>query len=408
MLLKINKLVLFFIIICFISMMIPRVFGIAAGNIFLQDFYAKRIMTVASLPFFLLIIFLSVKNKVTKINRFIILYVIFFIIILINSFIFRNSLKLILLDAFIAMLPIFFYLLVNKSGFKVDDYLKYFGLFLTIACVMVILGFKLQFSYFSLLGIAYVFFLTKFSFKSVIFIIGTPALIMNTLIGKSSLIMIAILVLYFFIFEKTLISKQKKIYLAIVPCVIILIGAIVFWESIKTTGAYINTVYFFRHANFKTFNFTDMSTGHRIYEASVVLKEFSDSNFYINLFGNGLGSTIDLSGTKDVAVAGSNSDLSKVRHIHIGIFAVLYRFGLLGLLIYFTFIYRLFKTCKNILNNSNNYALSLSALYVVVIIFDSFISFPHMMSNFMFWIITFIIFSESDKISLTNKNNLIY
>ena len=149
MLLKINKLVLFFIIICFISMMIPRVFGIAAGNIFLQDFYAKRIMTVASLPFFLLIIFLSVKNKVTKINRFIILYVIFFIIILINSFIFRNSLKLILLDAFIAMLPIFFYLLVNKSGFKVDDYLKYFGLFLTIACVMVILGFKLQFSYFS-------------------------------------------------------------------------------------------------------------------------------------------------------------------------------------------------------------------------------------------------------------------
>jgi len=193
-----------------------------------------------------------------------------------------------------------------------------------------------------------------------------------------------------------------------VPFVIILIGAIVFWESIKTTGAYINTVYFFRHANFKTFNFTDMSTGHRIYEASVVLKEFSDSNFYINLFGNGLGSTIDLSGTNDVAVAGSNSDLSKVRHIHIGIFAVLYRFGLLGLLIYFTFIYRIFKSCKNILNNSNNYALSLSALYVVVIIFDSFISFPHMMSNFMFWIITFIIFSESDKISLTNKNNLIY
>ena len=108
MFLKINKLVLFFIVICFISMMIPRVLNLADGNIFLQDFYAKRIMTIASLPFFLLIIFLSVKNKVTKINRNIILYIIFFIIILINSFIFRNSLKLILLDAFIAMLPIFF------------------------------------------------------------------------------------------------------------------------------------------------------------------------------------------------------------------------------------------------------------------------------------------------------------
>tara|TARA_B110000908_G_scaffold32718_1_gene39049 strand:- start:1380 stop:2585 length:1206 start_codon:yes stop_codon:yes gene_type:complete len=397
MFLKINKLVLFFIVICFISMMIPRVLNLADGNIFLQDFYAKRIMTIASLPFFLLIIFLSVKNKVTKINRNIILYIIFFIIILINSFIFRNSLKLILLDAFIAMLPIFFYLLVNKSGFKVDDYFKYFGLFLIIACIMAILGFKLQFSYFTLLGIVYVFFLTKISLKSIIFIIGTPALIMNTLIGKSSLIMIGILVLYFFVFEKTLVSKQKKIYLAIVPSVIIFIGAIVFWESIKATGAYMNTVYFFRHANFKTFNFTDMSTGQRIYEASCVLKQFSDSNLYINLFGNGFGATIDLSGTNDVAVAGSNSDLTKVRHIHIGIFAVLHRFGILGLLLYLTFIFKLIKSCKNVLINSNNYALTLSALYVVVIIFDSFISFPHMMSNFMFWIITFIIFLESDK-----------
>ena len=158
-----------------------------------------------------------------------------------------------------------------------------------------------------------------------------------------------------------------------------------------------NTVYFFRHANFKTFNFTDMSTGQRIYEASCVLKQFSDSNLYINLFGNGFGATIDLSGTNDVAVAGSNSDLTKVRHIHIGIFAVLHRFGILGLLLYLTFIFKLIKSCKNVLINSNNYAPTLGALYVVVIIFDSFISFPHMMSNFMFWIITFIIFLESDK-----------
>ena len=55
---------------------------------------------------------------------------------------------------------------------------------------------------------------------------------------------------------------------------------------------------------------------------------------YVLAVGAGTGITVN---ANDVAVAGSNSDLSKVRHIHIGIFAVLYRFGLLGLLIYFTF-----------------------------------------------------------------------
>ena len=122
-----------------------------------------------------------------------------------------------------------------------------------------------------------------------------------------------------------------------------------------------------------------------------------------NLFGNGFGATLDLSGTNDVAVKGSNTDLSEIRHIHIGFFAVLHRFGVLGLLIYLIFIFKLIRSCRNVLNNSNNYALTLSALYAIIIIFDSFISFPHMMSNFMFWIITFIIFSESDKMNYVYK-----
>ena len=401
--LKLNKLLLLFIIICFVSMIIPRLLNLGDGNLFLEDYYAKRIMTISSLPFFFLIVLLCVKNKITKINKNIIAYGFFYIAIMINSFLFRNSLKLILLDAFIALLPIIFYLLVNKSGFKTDDYFKYFGLFLIITAIMVILGFKLQFSYFTLLGIAYVIFLTKISFKSVIFILATPALIMNTLIGKSSLIMMCILVLYFFVFEKKLISRQKKIYLALFPSLLIVIGSIIFWDLIKTTGAYTNTVYFFRHADFNDFNFTDLSTEQRIYEASSVLKEFTDSNVYTNLFGNGFGATLDLSDTNDVAIKGSYTDLSEIRHIHIGFFAVLHRFGVLGVLLYLIFISKLIRSCRNVLNNSNNYALTLSALYAIIIIFDSFISFPHMMSNFMFWIITFIIFSESDKINYANK-----
>ena len=116
--LKLNKLLLLFIIICFVSMIIPRLLNLGDGNLFLEDYYAKRIMTISSIPFFFLIVLLCVKNKITKINKNIIAYGFFYIAIMINSFLFRNSLKLILLDAFIALLPIIFYLLVNKSGFK--------------------------------------------------------------------------------------------------------------------------------------------------------------------------------------------------------------------------------------------------------------------------------------------------
>ena len=146
-----------------------------------------------------------------------------------------------------------------------------------------------------------------------------------------------------------------------------------------------------------------MSTGQRIFEATRVLEEFNNSNIYVNFFGNGFGTTLDLSGTDDAAVKGANLDLTKVRHIHIGFFAVLHRFGIFGIFLYLAFIFKLIKSCRNVLKNSSNYALTLSALYALIIIFDSFISFTHMMSNFMFWLITFIIFSESNKIKLAKK-----
>ena len=235
MLLKLNKLVLLFIVICFVSSIIPSLMNLGEGSLFIEDYYAKRIMTIASMPFFFLIIFLSIKNKTTTINRNIIVYLFFFGLIIINSFLFTNSLKLIFLDGFIAFLPVFFYLLVNKSGFKTDDYFKNFGIILILACGIVVLGFKLQFSYFSLLGIVYILFLTKSSFKDVLFILFTPILVVNSLIGKSSLILMGFMILYFFIFEKKLISKQKKIYLFLIPSALIIIGTIFFWDTIKST-----------------------------------------------------------------------------------------------------------------------------------------------------------------------------
>jgi hypothetical protein len=320
-----------------------------------------------------------------------------------NSILFRNSIGLIILDAFVVSLPVFFYLLVYKIGLSLEDYTRYFGVFLIIACCLVVIDIKLQFSYFSMLGIIYIIFLTRINLKSLFLFLFIPALVINTLIGKSALLMLVFMIVYFFVFDKKLVSRQKKIYLALIPSLLIVIGTFVFWDTIKETGAYKNTFYFLRHADFENFKFTDMSTGHRIYEAQRVLEDYDNASIYSNIFGNGFGATIDLSDTKDVAVTKNNTDLTKVRHLHIGFFAVLHRFGLLGLIIYFGFIIKAIKSCRVILKNTSNYALALSALYVIIIIFDSFISFPHMMSNFLFWLIVFVIFFESKKIKTKNR-----
>ena len=404
MLLKVNKAVLYFIIICFIATVIPYIFYSGHRMLFVRDFLAKRIMTLFSLPFFALVLFWSFKKNRMKLNKNIVFYLISFCIIFVNSIFYRNSILLIGLDSFIVFLPVFFYLLVYKASYNFDHFSKHFPFFLIMACLMVVSYIKLQFSYFSMLGILYIIFIAKVNFNNIILYLFLPTLVVNTLIGKSALLMLSFLILYFFLFDKKLVSKKKKAYLILIPTALIIIGTIVFWDYIKQTGAYINTTYFLRHADFENFKFSDMSTGHRIYEAQRVLEEFQNSNIYSNLFGNGLGATIDLSDTNDVAVTNSNSDLTKVRHIHIGFFAVLHRFGLLGLIIYLSFIFKLVKCCRRVLSYSNNYVIVLSALYALIMLFDSFISFPHMMSNFMFWLIAFLLFYESDRITRIFKS----
>jgi hypothetical protein len=406
MLLKVNKAVFYFIVICFIAMLLPYFWDLGPGSLFFRDYLAKRIMTIISLPFFMLVLFLGLNKSSIKLNKNITAYLLVFVLVFINSFLHRNSVTLIILDSFVALLPVFFYLLVYKTTFSSLDYSNCFPIYLVIACGLVILNVKLQFSYFSMLGIIYIIFLTKPNLMSFILFLFFPVLVINTLIGKSALIMLLFMIAYFFLFDKNLVSKQKKLYLILIPSVFIIIGTIVFWDSIKKTGSYKNTTYFLSHTDFETLKFSDMSTGHRIYEAQRVLEDFKNSNIYSNLFGNGFGATIDLSETKDVAVMGSNSDLSKVRHIHIGLFAVLHRYGLIGVSIYLIFIIKLFRSCWRVLKNSNDYAIVLSALYLLVLLFDSFISFPHMMSNFMFWLIAFIMFYENDKINLNKRQML--
>jgi O-antigen ligase len=153
-------------------------------------------------------------------------------------------------------------------------------------------------------------------------------------------------------------------------------------------------VYFLRHADFANFTFGDQSTSHRLYEAKIIISNFNNSNFFIKFLGNGFGSTIDLSGATDLTIASSNEDVNNVRNIHIGFFAVLSRYGILGCLIYVGFIFRMLFVCYKVLKKGSHYSVTLGCLYILILLFDSLISFPHMMSNFLFWYIVFIIFLE--------------
>jgi hypothetical protein len=396
-LLKINKAVLFFVAICFFSMALPYFFEFGDRSLFLKDYYAKRIMTLLSLPFFGLVVFFALKHRPIKLSAKLIVFLIFCLVNFINSVIFKNSPSLIFLDLFIMIIPVFFYLLVFKTEFSVTDFINYFPLFLIISCFLVLLKIKLQFSYFSILGVLYLIFLTKTTTKDFFLLLSLPYLILNTLIGKSASILLLLSVIYFFLFDRNLVAKQKKLYLILIPSAFVILSGVVFWDKIEETGAYKNAKYFLTHSNFSELKFFDMSTSHRIYEAQRVVQEFKKSNVYVKFFGHGFGATIDLSETNDVAVTNSNVNLSSVRHIHIGPMAVLFRYGLLGILVYFIFSYKLISNSIIVLKRSHNYAIVLSALYLLLLLFDSLISFPHMMSNFMFWLIFFVILKEGNK-----------
>ncbi len=383
-------------------MTVPYVLDLGGNNTFIKDFYAKRIMTLFALPFLTLILFYSFKKKIT-VNKNIVLYSCLYIIILLSSVLKGNSIILILTDAFIGALPIIFYFVVFKTNFNLAEFETSFNSFLILAGLLVLMGVKLQFSYFSLLSAAYLMFLVKWNKPQVLILLTLPLLLVQSLIGKSALIMLGFLISYFFFFNKELVSRQKKTYLILIPSSLLLILTITFWSKIENTGSYRNAKYFIRNTDLKNLSFKDNSTGHRLFEAEEVLKIFSDTDIITKLIGNGFGATIDLSETQDGTIARANEDITKVRHIHMGIFAVIHRYGILGLSLYILFIGKMIFACRRILKIGDNKTFVLSALYVLIILFDSMISMNHMMSNFLFWLLTFAVLKKNDEIQKYNR-----
>jgi len=405
MILNLNKIVIFFFSICFISMAVPYFFDLGEGIVFKNDFYAKRIMTISSFPFFVWISYLVFRKNNLSLNIYITGYLALYGAILLTSFINGNKLDLIIIDAFIALLPVFFYFLVFKIGLNIDSYKKCFLWLISWSSFLVLFNVKLQFSYFTLISLSFLLFFVKWELKNILLFILIPVLAYKSLIGKSALLMLTFIIAYFFIFDTKIISRRKKMYLLLVPPMLLTFVVIIFWSKIQETGSYQNMVYFLRNADFTNFTFEDKSTSHRLYEAKIIISNFNNSNFFIKFLGNGFGSTIDLSGTMDATIARSNTDTSNVRNIHMGFFAVLSRYGILGCLMYVGFICRMLFVCYKVLKKESHYSIILGCLYVLILLFDSLISFPHMMSNFLFWYIAFILFLEYKKGKFTLTEN---
>ena len=120
MILSLNKTVILFFSICLISMAVPYFFDLGEGSVFKNDFYAKRIMTISSFPFFVWISYLVFRKNKLSFNIYITFYLLLYIVILLTSFIKGNKLSLIIIDAFIALLPVFFYFLIFKTSLTID------------------------------------------------------------------------------------------------------------------------------------------------------------------------------------------------------------------------------------------------------------------------------------------------
>ena len=201
----------------------------------------------------------------------------------------NNSILNILTDLFIFNIPICFYLLVNKTDFNIKSFSKYFPILLLLGSIIAAFDVKLQFSYFSLLIVGYVLFITSYNFITVILFIILPLVLLNSLIGKSSLILLSFIFGYFLFFDRNFVTIKKKISILLLSTFCVLIFSVLFWDQIMQTGAYKNMLYFLSNTDFFAFDFRDHSTLNRLFEATQVINEFNNSNWFYKIFGHGFG-----------------------------------------------------------------------------------------------------------------------
>lgn len=409
-LIKKNRIFLLVFVLSCGAMFLPTIIGYGGSNVFLKDFLAKRLMTIFALPFFL-VIFSYLFSKTLKapksINWFIYLYFFIWLGYLGYSVLSGNSLGYVFVDAFVCLLPILFIVPIRSFEFKFSE--KFFYLLIGLTLLLTAFNIKLQFSYFNLIGVVVIIFVLKFGWKTLPVFLLLPLVLKNALLGKSAVIMLLILLMVFFAKKYEFIPNNRKkriLYLALFATIF---ASPFVLKFLTNNDAYYHFLYFIKNTNFVEFKFNDNSTGQRIYEAQRVLENFGNQNFIMKFIGEGYGAVLDFSNTPDRTIVKTNSDITRVHHIHIGLFAVLFRYGILGTLIFLGFVISIGKRAILIIKDSQNLVAVLCSLYVLILLFDSFVSFPHMMSNFLFWYCVGIVFLYTDKpfhsrvVNLDNK-----
>lgn len=368
-------------------------------SIFINDYYAKRIIAFVSFPSILFIILISIikfsKKVRYKINIYLFGASFFLILQLINST-FNYTLFSMngITDTFVFIIPIISFFIFKIIPIDYNTYIMNSCLKLSI--IFTLFKIKLQFSYLGLLA-GFNLLHEKRGFLLKILIVPFSLLIIyQNLLGKSAILLLIIFsILNFYINHKS--HSIKLSSFLIIPLILLIMLSVIKLKPLNDfftqSVAIRKTAVFIQQLDLEQMDF-DVSTGQRVLEAVIIVNNFKDSGILKKILGHGLGSTIDLSSTIDSAIKSSHNDLKSVRIIHLGFFYVLHKFGILGLLLYyslFTFllvksmkIIRCFRIMDEKLYKFKKWIL-LMAYYCIAIIIDGQITAGHLFANYFFW-----------------------
>lgn len=132
----------------------------------------------------------------------------------------------------------------------------------------------------------------------------------------------------------------------------------------------------------------------RIIEAKLVIEQWTSDIFHI-IFGSGLGATISGKYVIDTSVINASFiGTDAIHNIHILPFALLHKFGLIGMIIFLILLYLFLKSIKFLINNidisrikkNENLLLYWANVYFIVIFLFSLPASSFLWTNPLFWI----------------------
>tara|TARA_B100000795_G_scaffold201456_1_gene155261 strand:- start:1410 stop:2627 length:1218 start_codon:yes stop_codon:yes gene_type:complete len=155
--------------------------------------------------------------------------------------------------------------------------------------------------------------------------------------------------------------KLKNLFIWVALIMIIIVSTLMIGSSDSQQGS-------FTHKVKKSLTEITMSSGFdtnkekieywRAYEAFLAISQYWSKNNYIRLTGKGFGSTVDLMKEYNLG----DSKMRFIPHIHNGFVNTLFKVGVIGILVYFLFLYYLLAISKNKFNIMNNKAVYIQRL----------------------------------------------